>query len=88
MNPLWLTGLIFGVASSALLHTTLAHWLSVPPTYDGLLLDSKKRSGGVLKKKVSDVKTGPLMHVSGHHFDGDKVKVAVQVSVAACDWRG
>lgn len=78
VNPC--AGLIFGVSSSAMLHTTLAHWLSVPPTYEGLLLDSNKKSGGVLKKKASDIKTGPLMHASGQHFDGDRVRVAVQVS--------
>lgn len=67
-----------------MLHTTLAHWLSVPPTYEGLLLDTKKKSGGVLKKKAADIKTGPLLHASGQHFDGDKVRVAVQVS----QWMG
>jgi hypothetical protein len=63
------------------MHTTLAHWLSVPSTYDGLLLDSKKK-GGALKRKASDIKIGPLLHATGNHFDGDKVKVSVQVRVA------
>lgn len=72
------TGPLFGLPSSVLLHTTLAHWLSVPTTYDGLLLESKKK-GGALKKKASDVKIGPVIHATGQHFDGDKVHVAVQV---------
>jgi hypothetical protein len=61
-----------------MLGTTLAKWLSVPPGYDGLLIDSRKK-GGALKKKVSDIKIGPVFHASGQHFDGDKVKVAAQV---------
>lgn len=72
------TGPIFGLPSGALLHTTLSHWLSVPPTYDGLLLETKKK-GGALKKKAADIKIGPLLHATGQHFDGDRVKVGVQV---------
>lgn len=71
-------GPIFGVPSSAMMHKPLHFWLGVPTTYDGLLLEAKKK-GGALKKKVADAKTGPLFHVSGQHFDGDRVKVAVQV---------
>jgi hypothetical protein len=62
------------------MHSTLAHWVSVPPTYDGLLLDSKKK-GGALKRKASDIKIGPLLHATANHFDGDKVRVTVQVGV-------
>lgn len=62
------------------MHTTLAHWVSVPPNYDGLLLDSKKK-GGALKRKASDIKIGPLLHATANHFDSDKVKVSVQVNM-------
>lgn len=61
--------------------TPLSRWLSVPPTYDGLLLDTRK-TGGALKRRAADIKIGPLLHASGQHYDGDKVKVAVQVGRA------
>jgi hypothetical protein len=58
--------------------TPLSRWLSVPPTYDGLLLDARKK-GGALKKRAADIKIGPVLHASGQHYDGDRVKVVVQV---------
>lgn len=63
--------------------TPLSWWLSVPPTYDSLLLDARK-TGGALKRRAADIKIGPLLHVSGQHYDGDKVKVVVQVGRAGC----
>lgn len=73
-------GPILGVPSSAMLGTPLSKWLSVPTTYDGLLLDAKKK-GGALKKRAADIKIGPVLHATGQHFDGDKVKAVVQVCV-------
>lgn len=70
-------GPLFGVSSASLLHTPLSHWLNVPGTYEGLLLDSKKK--GALKHKAADVKIGPLRHATGRHNDGDPVNVTVQV---------
>lgn len=82
-----LAGPLFGVPSSALLRTSLSHWLSVPSSYDGLLLDARKKKkagapggvSGALKRRAADVKIGPLLHASGQHNDGDPVHVTVQV---------
>jgi hypothetical protein len=73
-----LVGTILGVASATLLHTPLSRWFDCPDSYDGMLLDSKKKTGA-LKKKAADVKIGPHMHCSGHHYDGGIVHASVQV---------
>lgn len=81
------TGSLFGVPSSALLRTPLSRWLNVPGTYEGLLLDSKKK--GALKHKLADVKIGPLRHVTGRHNDGDPVHMSVQVGfMLVAVWQG
>jgi hypothetical protein len=55
----------------------MSRWLNVPGTYEGLLLDAKKK--GALKRKAADVKVGPLRHARGVHNDGDQVFLSVQV---------
>lgn len=59
------------------MRTKLNKWLNVPGTYEGLLIDQKKK--GALKQKVADVKIGPLRHAVGRHNDGDPVNISVQV---------
>jgi hypothetical protein len=70
-------GPLLGVSSAALLRTPLSRWLNVPGSYDGLLLDTKKKCA--LKRKAADVKVGPLRHARGTHNDGDQVFINVQV---------
>jgi hypothetical protein len=72
-------GPLLGVSSNALLRTPLSRWLNVPGSYDGLLLDAKKK--GALKRKAADVRVGPLRHARGVHNDGDQVYLNVQVSL-------
>jgi gamma-glutamylcysteine synthetase len=59
------------------MRTPLSRWAAVPASYEGLLIDTKRRS--TLKRNVTDVKVGPLRHVAGRHVDGDGLSVAVQV---------
>jgi gamma-glutamylcysteine synthetase len=56
------------------MRTPLSRWAAVPASYEGLLIDTKRRS--TLKRNVTDVKVG---HVAGRHVDGDGLSVAVQV---------
>eukprot|EP00882_Tetradesmus_deserticola_P008317 GHRQ01008768.1.p1 GENE.GHRQ01008768.1~~GHRQ01008768.1.p1 ORF type:complete len:305 (+),score=148.39 GHRQ01008768.1:759-1673(+) len=72
-------GPLLGVSSSALLHTPLSRWLDVPGSYEGLLMDPRKK--GALKRNVADVKVGPLRHACGVHNDGGQVHVNVQAVV-------
>lgn len=75
------SGIIFGIPSSALLHTTLSKWVNVPAKYEGMLIDDQRK--GALKKSAADVKIGPLRHCQGRHQDGDAVNCTVQVRVCA-----
>ncbi|WIA17635.1 hypothetical protein OEZ85_014441 [Tetradesmus obliquus] len=72
-------GPLLGISSNSMLRNPLSRWLNVPGTYEGLLLDAKKK--GALKRKAADVKVGPLRHARGVHYDGDPVHISVQAVV-------